>query len=63
MRHRDFCYWLQGFAEVQKPENGLTKEQWEEVKKHLALCFNYEETYPADPDRWNFVRYMPQGSC
>lgn len=69
MRHRDFCYWLQGFNEVQKPENGLTKEQWEEVKTHLALCFNYENNYQRvilnDSKPWDdLLRYSwPPASC
>lgn len=37
MNPNDFCYWLQGFAEV----NGKTptEEQWKMIKEHLQLVF------------------------
>ncbi len=36
---KDFCYWLQSFAELQ-PDAVLTPTQWQIVKDHLALVFN-----------------------
>jgi hypothetical protein len=38
MTPENFCYWLQGFAEL----NGTapTPQQWESIKEHLALVFN-----------------------
>lgn len=39
MTERDFCYWLQGFFEVAKPET-LTSEQIQEIHNHLKLVFN-----------------------
>jgi hypothetical protein len=38
METRDFCYWLQGFAEL----NGEapTPAQWELILEHLNLVFN-----------------------
>lgn len=33
----NFCYWLQGFAEL-TPETP-TAEQWKSIKEHLALVF------------------------
>lgn len=38
MTERDFCYWLQGFFEVAKPET-LTSEQIQEIHNHLKLVF------------------------
>ena len=38
MQPQEFCYWLQGFAELNgsKP----TTQQWEMIKEHLNLVFN-----------------------
>lgn len=41
MTSRDFCFWLQGFLEVAKPQE-LTPEQTALVKQHLALVFKHE---------------------
>jgi hypothetical protein len=38
---RDFCYWAQGFFEIADPK-GLTAEQVECFKGHLALVFLHE---------------------
>lgn len=52
MTPRDFLYWLQGFLEIdgaddQKRE-GMTKEQVEVIKKHIALVLqNVTATQPA----------------
>lgn len=37
MTDREFCFWLQGFVEL----NGdlPTKEQWKSIKEHLQLVF------------------------
>lgn len=45
MTSRDFCFWLQGYLEVQsaggaKPD--LTVDQVECVQRHLALVFKHE---------------------
>lgn len=48
MQPRDFCYWLQGFAELtpQVP----TQEQWDSIREHLALVFT-KVTSPVEvPD-------------
>lgn len=51
MQSRDFCYWLQGFFEVQsatfnennKPEaTGLTAPQVSMIRNHLNLVFAHE---------------------
>ncbi len=39
MNYEAFCWWLQGFMEIQNPEE-LTKEQVVEIKNHLALVFH-----------------------
>ena len=41
MQSRDFCYWLQGYIEL-APTGGLTAEQVECVKQHLAMVFVHE---------------------
>ena len=49
MTSRDFCFWLQGFAEI----NGEvpSAQQWLTIKKHLNMVFIHEidPTLP-DPD-------------
>lgn len=44
MKSRDFCYWLQGYFELEShdPSEGLTHEQVETVKAHLAMVFKHE---------------------
>lgn len=51
MTSRDFCYWLQGFFEIQsvpRPANSaavavsLTSEQVDTVRRHLAMVFKHE---------------------
>ena len=42
MTSRDFCFWLQGFYELTDTTDGITPEQTEMIKKHLALAFKHE---------------------
>ena len=50
MLSRDFCYWLQGFFEIQAqcggqgtPETvGLNAQQVSCIRNHLALVFKHE---------------------
>ena len=46
MKHENFCYWLQGFAELagEKP----TKEQWRMIMDHLDLALD-DYLVPAIP--------------
>lgn len=37
----NFCYWLQGYFEVAKPET-IDKAQVELIQKHLSMVFAYE---------------------
>lgn len=49
MTSRDFCYWLQGYLEIEGAKAELTGEKLESVKKHLALVFVHE----IDPSHGN----------
>ena len=42
MTSRDFCYWLQGFFELQGTNQALTPEQVQIIKIHLKLVFLHE---------------------
>lgn len=42
MKSRDFCYWLQGFFELNQGSAALTLEQSRMVKNHLALVLKHE---------------------
>lgn len=40
MKTQDFCYWLQGYCELNGgPPNSF---QWDMIKEHLALVFKKE---------------------
>ena len=41
MTSRDFCYWLQGYFEIDQPEE-LTKEKLEKIRNHLNMVFKHE---------------------
>jgi len=41
MTSRDFCYWLQGWFEIQNPKN-VSTEVLEMIKAHLNLVFKHE---------------------
>lgn len=46
MTSRDFCFWLQGYLEINDadatPTQGLGPKQVECIQKHLALAFKHE---------------------
>jgi hypothetical protein len=46
MTSRDFCFWLQGYLEINaedaSPTKGLGPSQVECIQKHLALVFKHE---------------------
>lgn len=44
MQARDFAFWLNGFFELGGGTEGLTKDQVELVKTHLALVFEHDES-------------------
>ena len=41
MTSRDFCYWLQGYFEI-NPQDIPNQNQIEIIKKHLNLVFKHE---------------------
>lgn len=54
MTPEQFCYWLQGFAEITGANVGFGSNpqphEWEVIKDHLALVFKKETpsyTFPA----------------
>lgn len=64
MTPQDFVYWLQGFVELQNPDE-LTKEQWQTIKDHLVLA-----TSKVTPTRtlwttpqWQYPHIQPQITC
>lgn len=42
MTAREFCYWIQGFFELESAELPLTTKQVQCIKAHLALVFKHE---------------------
>jgi hypothetical protein len=45
MTAREFCYWLQGFFELQEAQGvmpPLTAQQTQTLKNHLAMVFKHE---------------------
>lgn len=47
MTSRDFCYWLQGFFELNNSDlnksiDSLSREQVQCVRNHLAMVFKHE---------------------
>ena len=41
MTSRDFCYWLQGYFEIEDPEE-VNSKQLDMIQKHLSLVFKHE---------------------
>lgn len=39
MNEKDFCYWLQGFVELQDSDV-ISEKQWLVIKDHLKLVFD-----------------------
>lgn len=46
MTPEQFCYWMQGFAELHDAPPG--REQWTSIREHLATVF-HKVTPPAQP--------------
>jgi hypothetical protein len=42
MTSREFCYWLQGFFELQSLAPSLSEAQSTIIKNHLAMVFKHE---------------------
>lgn len=47
MTPEQFCYWLQGYAEISASQP--TQEQWDVIKEHLGLVFNKLTTKSVTP--------------
>lgn len=48
MTSRDFCYWLQGYFELENPTE-IYADTVEVMRRHLALVFKYEIDPQAGP--------------
>lgn len=44
MTNQNFCYWLQGFFELQPLTTELTPTQWSCIQKHLQLAKTYDQS-------------------
>jgi len=59
MKATEFCYWLQGYFEIDqasaKPGNALTGEQVEIIQRHLALVFVHDIDPQAGPPKQQTV--------
>ena len=57
MKAVEFCYWLQGYFEINEKKAGrdatLTEFQVETIKKHLAMVFKHEidPSYPVEQQK------------
>ncbi len=63
MTSRDFCYWLQGYFELNeelKDGRGMGSSQTELVKRHLALVFKHEID-PSMPDPTGALQAIHDG--
>lgn len=52
MTSRDFCYWMQGWFELNETidhRNGATQETLEVIRRHLNMVFHHEID-PSMPD-------------
>lgn len=41
MKARDFCFWLQGYFELNGPKT-IDEKETELIRRHLALVFKHE---------------------
>jgi hypothetical protein len=59
MKATEFCYWLQGYFEIDqasaRPGNSLSGEQVEVIQRHLALVFVYDIDPQAGPPEYQQV--------
>jgi len=44
MTPEQFCYWLQGRAELQ-PDNPPSAEEWQSIRERLATVVGYKATW------------------
>jgi hypothetical protein len=58
MTPKDFCYWLQGYFELEGGGSALDERKIEIIKDHLKLVFNKETSdVPTDP---RYTLLVPQ---
>ena len=61
MKSRDYCYWLQGYFEINgNAGKALTQKQTEMIQRHLHLVFKHEidPSYP-NGDELNQIHNPP----
>lgn len=62
MQSRDFCYWLQGYFEItEDKKTGLSTDQTDMIKRHLALVFKHEID-PSMPDPTGELQAIHDGN-
>jgi hypothetical protein len=65
MTSRDFCYWLQGYFEINgasKGERVMNAGQIEMVERHLSLVFKHEID-PSMPDPAGVLQAIHDGKA
>ncbi len=56
MKAVEFCYWLQGYFEINDKKRGLSAKQVESIQKHLAMVFKHEiDPSYKDSDKLNQI--------
>lgn len=57
MNARDFCYWLQGFFELDPDVKTLNEQQVQILKNHLRLAFHYDidRQYEGDQEQMQAI--------
>ncbi len=64
MTSKDFVYWLQGFFEISTdPQQEITPQQLDILKKHLNLVFYHEidPSYTDDKEKQNIMTALHAG--
>jgi hypothetical protein len=65
MTPEQFCYWLQGRAELQ-PENPPSAEEWQSIREHLQAVFTKvtpQLLSPRPAQRWETAANPPHSTC
>ena len=61
MSPENFCYWLQGWLEIQDPKQ-ITESQVKEIQNHLDLVFTKVTPTVAKVPSVGFIRF-PEQDC
>lgn len=61
MTSRDFCYWLQGYFEIENTSGPLNTEQVKLIRKHLNMAFKHEidPSFGQDNEALNEIHSAP----